>query len=271
MARQFAQVTLKVLSPLHIGSGRAGMLAKSHSFVPAHVVTYALAAAIGKANGGQYENFVAALETLKKSVWCGAFFLENPAQQGTVLLPSKDKAEIERQFLFATNHVTLLPESRASVEGALFEVEKISACVMRSDFQKQPTRLIGGVWFDDAQPYGRALRDWFNECLLGGEIKTGCGRVLVENWQIGVTNYAGHGEVFADGLHIKSGETVLGVALNGVQNVSQLPWTGRLYDKQKGFGRKLSDVAFVYTDGVCERDSVFLPNQNEVGLGCWVS
>lgn len=268
MARQFAQVTLKVLSPLHIGSGRAGILAKSHAFVPAHVMSYALACAVGKTQGATDKKFNEALEIIKSTVWCGHFFLQNPDDKQKVLLPKRDKELIEPRFFIATNHVTLRPEDRSSVDGALFEVEKISPFVLNTP-KKQATYLVGGVWIEDEQLFGKSLQQWFDLLLLGGELKTGCGRVTVENWENQAVSYANLGQVTQTGLCVKKGEHLAGVALDGVHGVARLPWVGRLYDEKQGFGRKLSTAAFVYTDGNVTEDACFLPSQAEMGFGCW--
>lgn len=269
MTRKFAQITFKLSSTLHIGSGRSGMLAKCHGFVPGHILTYALAAAIGKANGGKYEDFTKALDEVKNRVSCGPLFIENPQQVGTVLFPRRDRSFIERQFLTASNHVTLMPDSRASIEGALFEVENISAQIVRGIYRRQVTRLIGGVWHTDSHLAGKPLIDWLSVCLLGGESKSGCGRVLLDEWLENASTYAGLETVDGRGLRLTVGKHLPGPALSGVGQSPQQPWLGRLYDEKQGFGRRLSAAAWVCMDGVCENEAVFLPHAEEVGLGCW--
>ncbi len=273
MTRQFAQITFKLSSALHIGSGRSGMLAKCHGFVPGHILTYALAAAIGKANGGQYEDFTQALDEVKNRISCGPLFIENPQQAGSVLFPRRDRTSIERQFLTASNHVTLMPDSRASVEGALFEVERISAQIVRGTYRRQVTRLIGGLWHTDSHLAGKPLSDWLSVCLLGGETKSGCGLVILDEWSENASTYAGleKSTVDGQGLSLTAGERLPGPALSGVGQAPQQPWLGRLYDKQQGFGRRLSEAALIYMDGICEQDAIFLPHASELGLGCWAT
>lgn len=265
----YAQILLTLASDLHIGSGRAGMLAKTHRFVPGHVLTYALAAAIGKQNGASYAEFVDALHRVRQTLRCGPLLLQNPQQPDQVLWPSLHAEMIEQQFLVATNHVTLNSSSRSSVNGALFEVEAIAARVVRGVCQGQSTRLVGGLWFRDEQLSGRRVVDWLGDCLLGGELKGGLGRIAKVEWSDGVTRYAGIGRVDGDGLHLQSGERLPGVSLQGITDAAVYPWVGRLYDVDKGFGRHLSEPAFVAFDAKVLTDGCFIPAIDDKGLGCW--
>jgi hypothetical protein len=36
---EFGRITLELVTPLHIGKGRCGMLAKSFGFVPGHIIS----------------------------------------------------------------------------------------------------------------------------------------------------------------------------------------------------------------------------------------
>ncbi len=265
----YAQIILTLASDLHIGSGRAGMLAKTHRFVPGHVLTYALAAAIGKQTGGGYPQFVEALERVRQTLRCGPLFFLNPAQPEQALWPTLHSETIEQQFLIASNHVTLDYASRSGVNGALFEVEAIAANVVRGANKGRSTRLVGGLWFGDHRLSGRSVCDWLGDCLLGGELKTGLGRIAKVEWSESAAQYAGIGRVDGDGLHLESGELLPGVSLQGVSNAAIYPWMGRLYDRRKGFGRRLSEPVFVAFDAKVERTGCFMPAMNDKGLGCW--
>jgi len=269
MSMYYAQICFTLESELHIGAGRAGMLAKTHSFVPGHIVSNALAVAIGKVQGGQYANFQTALQQVQMHTRCGPLFLQNPSDHTQVLLPSRDKSAIEQQFLTASNHVALHPDTRSSIEGALFEVEAIATRVLRGKHQGQPTQLIGGLWYDPAMLDGRELSDWLNACLLGGELKSGLGRVRVTQFTTDIYQYAGLGKVDAQGLHLEAGACLPGVGLNGIGATPFYPWVGRLFDKNKGFGRTLSVAAFVAYDATVTRNACFLPQNDTFGWGCW--
>jgi len=269
MTMQYAQVCLTLASDCHIGSGRAGMLAKSHRFIPAHVVSYALAAAIGKSQGGQYADFERALEWLQKNTHCGPLFLQNPALDNQVLLPKRDQQAIEQQFLVASNHVTLHSQTRSSVEGALFEVEVISASVVRGDHQGQATQLLGGIWHTGESINGKTVLDYLGDCLLGGELKTGLGRIAHIVINESAADYVGIGRVDAQGLHLKQDDILLGVALDGVKEAAFYPWVGRLFDQEKGFGRRISQAAFVAYDAAVQQSACFLPQAKSDGFGCW--
>ncbi len=265
----YTQITLTLASDWHIGSGRAGMLAKTHRFVPGHVVSYALAAAIGKDSGGRYADFVKALQQVRESLRCGPLLLANPEQPEHGLLPFIHAESIEAQFLVASQHVTLHPETRSGVEGALFEMEAIAPKIVRGISQGQPARLVGGFWADSESLAGRSLQDWLKESRFGGELKAGLGRVAEVSLQSDRVSYAGWGRVDASGLHLAAGEWLPGVALNGVSQNIQFPWLGRLYDETQGFGRKLAEPVFVARDGQAATNTCFIPSNDEVGLGCW--
>ena len=268
---QYAQIQLTLESALHIGSGRSGMLAKSHAFLPGHIVSYALAAAIGKAHGGQYEDFTQALQLVLQQVRCGPLFIEDPKQAGKVLLPKKDRESVERQFLMASNHVTLDPQTRSSVDGALFEVEAIASQVVRGTYKGTQTNLLGGLWFTEGTLHERSISDWLQVCLLGGELKTGFGRIRSVSLDTDVNNYAGVGQVDDQGLHLDAGETLPGVALDGVAGACFYPWVGRLFDRAKGAGRALSAPAFVAFDAKVAEPACFRPKSDVIGLGCWTT
>lgn len=269
MAMNYAQICLALDSNIHIGSGRAGMLAKSHTFIPAHIVSNALVATIGKALGGQYSNFTDALQQVQQNTRCGPLFLVNPITEGKILFPTRDKQQIEQQFLVASNHVTLNTENCSSVDGALFEVEAIAKNVVRGQYQGQTTQLMGGLWFKQQKLCGRNLEDWLNNCLFGGELKSGLGRIHLKSFKTDVESYAGLGRVDAMGLHLNANDILPGVTLDGVHNVSFYPWVGRLFDRDKGFGRAISQAAFVAYDAPIKQSACFLPCSDTHAWGCW--
>ena len=266
---KFAVVTLKLLTPLHIGAGRCGMLSRSHNFVPGHVIAYALAAAIGKDKGWQDQDFDDALKTVKDNVRCGPFFI---CENEKALLPLQDQQHIETHYLTASNHVALHPETRASIEGALFEIEAISANVLRGKRRGQSTLITGGIWYKTARLENKSLLNWLDQCWLGGERKTGFGRVQTIGELESETHYPGipKSHCNAKGLHLTSGEILPGPALEGVINAPLYPWLGRLYEKKKGFGRRFSPPAFVQMNGIVEEQKAcFLPANTEKGFACW--
>lgn len=267
---RFVKFTLELQSPLHIGAGRAGMLARSHGFVPGHIVTFALAAAIGRVHGGRYEHFADAFKEVQTQLRCGPLFICD-AEQQQPFWPHRHRLDIEARYLDAINHVALELQSASAVEGALFEVEQIAPRCLHGPHQGQPTRLIGGLWFQEAKLDDRPWKDWLNQSLLGGELKTGLGRVRVldDQWNLDAGDYAGLGTVDGLGLQVLAGDLLPGPSLNGTKDAPLQPWLGRLFDPQQGFGRRFSPPALVRLDGVVQATGVFLPSDHEVGLGCW--
>jgi hypothetical protein len=265
---EFASITLELSTPLHIGKGRCGMLAKSFGFVPGHIISYALANVLAKQQySGKESDFQRALKTIRSQLRCGPFFIQEGDE---VLLPLQDETLIESHYLIGSNHVTLYPDTRTSVETALFEIEAIAPYVLRGDERGEPTRLVGGIWYESQQLGNSSISDCLNQCWLGGEIKTGFGRVKCIIKPKKSETYPGiKGKCDDKGVHLEKGAYLPGPALAGVINSPIRPWVGRLYDEKQGFGRRLGSPALVRMDGKVEQDACFLPVAEEKGFGCW--
>lgn len=251
----FAVYTLVPLAPLHIGSRRVGMVAETHRHVPGHVITHALAATVGASRGTRPEVFAGALEEITRRFRFGpAFFVRCGSPM--------DEAEVERDLLSSSHHVTLDGTARSAVDGALFEVECLHAT--------PDIRLSGGVWCTDSEEIdGRALREWFNDVRLGGELKAGFGRVHCNDWQSGAKHYPGIGPANSTGVQLAAGDRLPGAALSGTEAAPLRPWLGRRHDPTQGFGRRLSQAAMVRFNSRASDDALFLPSSVEPGLGCW--
>lgn len=253
----FASFSLELLSPLHLGSRRAGVVAQTHRHAPGHLFTHALAAAVGSRRGAAPDAFSTALEEISRRFRFGpAFFM-----RGTERL---DDDAVERELLASSHHVTIDNGSRSAVESALFEVEFIQ-CIRDSG-----VRLCGGVWHEDGDFIdGRPLREWLSEIRLGGEQKAGLGRLRCDGWLSEATEYQGVGSVGPAGVQVAAGSRLPGAALDGVTAAPLQPWLGRRHDAKSGFGRRLSQAALVRLNGRVDTASVFLPSASEPGLGCW--
>jgi len=267
-AWQFAAFRLELITPIHAGSWRAGMVAQTHRFVPGHLFSYALAAVYGGQLGGQPADYDHALQTVLSSVRFAPAML---ADGQCLLFPNRDRQIIEQRHIRGNNHVTLQLDSRSAQESALFEVEYIAAQVANGTHFKQPTHLLGGCWFHDDGLDGIPWQKWLGQLILGGEGKIGYGRCWLVEWDKGALSFHGLGVIHQKGLSLAAGKKLPGPALSGVGQAPQQPWLGRLYDKQQGFGRRLSEAALIYMDGICGQDAIFLPHANEVGLGCWAT
>lgn len=269
----FTGLILQLETPLHIGAGRGGMLARSHGFAPGHVVGYALAATLGKSGGGRRDDFARALDLVKNTVRCGPFFLWDEDLK-RALLPRRDRERIESFYLAARNQITLDPSAGSAVESALFEVESIAARVLHGPRRGQPVQLVGGFWHDALQLAGKPFQDWFRSgLLLGGELKTGQGRVRLaqRGWMPNAPRYAENPAwpVDGEGLRLNAGDILPGPGLDGGTDTPLQPWLGRLFDPQQGFGRRFSPPALVRMDSAVEKAGGFLPSNQAIGLGCW--
>jgi len=266
---RFTGFILQLETPLHIGAGRGGMLLRSHGFVPGHLVSYALAAVIGKASG----DFKKALEIVLRETRCGPLFIHD-TEEKRVLSPRRDRERIETRYLTARNQVTLDPQTCSAVETALFEVESIAARTLHGSYRGQWVRLAGGLWHTTPQLANKHLQNWFHhELLLGGELKVGLGRVKLakQGWMPNARHYAQQSAwlVNEHGLQRGVGDLLPGPSLNGTMDAPLQPWLGRLFDPQQGFGRRFSPPALVRMDGRVQETGTFLPSCDESGLGCW--
>ncbi|WP_300335402.1 hypothetical protein [Accumulibacter sp.] len=252
----FASFSLELLSPLHLGSRRAGVVAQTHRHAPGHLFVHALAATVGAARGGSPRHFVDALDELMHRYRFGpAFFIEGDRRL--------DDAEVERLLLASSHHVTLDGASRSAVESALFEVEQLVVPIGRQ------IRLCGGVWFDEDLVDACSLQHWLSAMRLGGELKIGFGRVRCDGWQAGAVRYPGVATADGDGVLLSAGELLPGAAVDGVVGVPLQPWMGRRHDPKLGFGRRLSQAVLVRMNGRSEHDARFLPGSTGAATGCW--
>lgn len=253
----FAAFSLELVSSIHLGSRRAGVVAQTHRHAPGHLFVHALAATVGMHRGVSADFFAAALVEITRRFRFGpAFFIRAEKRL--------DDAAVERELVASSHHVTLDGGTRSAVESALFELEFILA--------RPGIRLHGGVWYDGGDAIdGRPLREWLSEIRLGGELKAGFGRVRCTDWQAGANIYPGIGAAGPKGLVCRAGDILPGATIDGVAGSPLTPWVGRRHDKKLGFGRRLSQAALVRVNGRVQRDSLFLPVACEPGLGCWTA
>ena len=160
------------------------------------------------------------------------------------------------------------------MESALFEVESIAARTLHGSHRGQPVQLVGGLWHDSPQLAGQPLQNKFREgLLLGGELKTGLGRVRLakHGWIPNAPHYAQNPPwpVNERGLRLVAGTLLPGPSLDGGTDAPLQPWLGRLFDPEQGFGRRFSPPALIRLDGTVRESGVFLPCDRAVGLGCW--
>lgn len=278
-AYQFAAFTLELETPLHLGSGRAGMVAKSHAFVPGHLIGYAIATALGRDQGGQPGHFQQALAQVAAAArFAPAFVLGRDGQIIT------DWAENIERYLSGSAHVALHLASRSAVDGALFELEYLAPRHLRKprhlcDPDKgQPLRLGGGLWRREDKLGGKTWREWLQLARLGGELKAGYGVVRCVDWQKNPASFHGWAKTDGSGLRLSPGERLWGAALDsvpGLANTPLRPWTGRRHDFSRGaagFGQRLEQAELVRLHGRYNSDDslTVLPSPVEGSRwGCW--
>lgn len=268
---RFIRYTLEPLTDLHLGAGRAGMVMRNLGFVPGHLVGHALASVLGAARGARPEDFASALKLVRERLRLGPAFLIDDKTQ--VLTPRRHRREIEERHLHGRTQVALDSFSRSAADGALFEVESLSARVLSGTQRGQLARLAGGLWCEDEKLDGIPLRDWFNRLWLGGERKSGHGRVRVVEkggWAPNAAAYPGIvGTIEARGIRLDKGVILPGPACDGVEDAPLRPWVGRLHDPVQGFGRRLSPPVLVRMDGRVTSPARFQIEPGEAGWCCW--
>lgn len=287
---EFAQIKLELIDALHVGAGRAGMVSRTHGFVPGHVVAYALAAVLGRQAGGQPAHYDDAVEAVRNNVRCGPLFLLAPPE-GSYLFPRRDSDRIADEYFIGVNHNALDGFRRAARDGALFEVEAISRRPLHSPYAG-PTMLAGGLWVK-SRLKGRVFKA-LEGVVLGGERNAGLGRVRLDSLKARsvVAQYANAGSTppavggrrkkgrkkkrasgasqsQRAGIYLKQGDLLPGPALNGVTGAPLQPWLGRLHDRKRGAGRRFSPPMLVRLDGYAEKDGWFELETDVAGFGCW--
>jgi hypothetical protein len=268
----FAAFTLELETPLHLGNGRAGMVAKSHAFVPGHLFGYALAVARGRELGGRPEHFQAALaEVALAARFAPALPLDASGQV------EADWPEHPERYLGGQHHVALRLDSRSAADSALFEVEQLLPRYPRDFRRGQTLRLGGGLWYHDEHLGGRPWPDWLARLRLGGELKTGLGRVRLVGWTPGAADFHGWGAIDAAGLQLKPEQRLWGPALDSVPGLDATPlrpWLGRRHDYSRGTGgsgRLLSAAILVRLHARTRTDlrPVWPCAIEGGGWGCW--
>ena len=270
---RFAAFTLELVTPLHLGSGRAGMVAKSHGFVPGHLFGYAIATALGRHRGGQPEHFRQALgEVAAAARFAPAFVLD---RQGRI---EADWPEHPERHIAGNPHVALHLDSRSAVDGALFEMEYLAQRHLRGPDKGRPLRLGGGVWLTEAKLAGRSWRDWLELARFGGELKAGYGVVSCVGWQDNPGGFHGWAKADGSALHLSPKGRLLGAALDtvaGLDDAPLRPWTGRRHDFSQGaggFGQHLEQAVLVRMHGRWNNDATLtvLPSPAlSSHWGCW--
>lgn len=249
--KHFASYRLELRSALHLGSRRVGIVAQTHRHAPGHLFSHALAAAAGAQRGTTPEVFAQTLEEIRQRFRFGpAFFMEGERRL--------DDDEVEQRLISSSHHVTLDPGQRCAVESALFEIECLNA--------PRGIQLAGGVWLaDDDRLDGEPLQAWLSRIRLGGELKTGFGRVACCHWQADAKHYPGIGPASPAGVLRQQGELLPGAAVDGVEHSPLLPWLGRRHDPRLGFGRQLSKATLIHMNGRASASGSYLPDPD----GCW--
>ncbi len=264
---RFAAYRLALRSPLHIGAGRAGMLDRTLRYVPGGVIAQSLAATLGLADGGQPAHFQAALQWVQGHLRCGPAWVSVDER---ILLPGRDEPRIEREVIGAQNHVTLDPGNASAVDGGLFETEMILPQAVDGASKAAVTHLAGGLWCTATEYAGQDWAAWLDRCLLGGELKIGLGRIRLVEFTFDAAAYPGiEGSADAAGLACQAGTLLPGPALDGVDQVALSPWTRRVFDVEKGFGRRFTAPRLVYLHGTVSQAARFLPTADFDTLGCW--
>lgn len=265
---KFVEIRLELVTPLHVGAGRAGMVSRARGFVPGHVLAYALAASLGRKRGGRAENYEDAVMAVRAGIRCGPLLLWTGRE---ALFPRRDRSRIEMEYFCGVNHTAIDGEMGRNVDGGLYEVEAIAPRPRRTD-DCGPTELRGGMWFEEETLSGSLLRDVVGACVLGGERNAGMGRIRLTGWDCNAKTYVGVGRVKDCGrLWLRREEVLPGPALDGVRGAGWEPWFGRLYDRQRGAGRRFSEPVMVRMDGKPGEEGYFELESSENGFGCWKS
>jgi len=167
------EVVLRLLSPLHLGCGKAGNLLRTRGYVPGRVLWGALTMRLTRRQGGPRTDSRDYLNLGEKVNQTLAFTYFYPAlQQGSSFSPCWPwQEDFASRFLGSYATTALSYPEQTAAEGALHEVEFLSPFTADSG---KPVFLLGYLAAGEDAP---AWRSVLAQIQLGAERCYGWGRV----------------------------------------------------------------------------------------------
>jgi len=262
-----AEVVVPLKSDLHCGTSPLGFISRTLPFVPAHIPFYALVPVLVKKLNLPEHDFAKVENFLARHIRFSPFFV---LHKNRILFPwEKGLLDLENHYLTAYYGVALDYNTRGALENRLFEKEVIVAVPIHGNNKsRERTGLKGYVFWQegrdddlkitvssDASIADLSLKELLMQSQWGGEVNKGLGRLLDVKMQKAEKIF--HGE-FVE----KDGENPL-VKWPGnekcpfyllydedfIMNGKLIPITGRRYDRKRGPGVKMDDVAIVWDCG----------------------
>jgi hypothetical protein len=169
------QVTLKLISPLHIGWKRSSNLQQTRMYVPARNIWGAFIAQLSVTDGKYFE-----MKTKVNQQFRFSYFYPSTAVEQVSLWPWDDEELFS--WLYLNSYVSTALNEKAADRGFLHETEYIAPRTR----ENQQVYLLGYVLVrkDAVLPWQEIL----NHLRLGGERNSGWGRVQKEACIIKDTN-----------------------------------------------------------------------------------
>jgi hypothetical protein len=263
-----AEIVVRLKSDLHCGTAPLGFIARTLPFVPAHIPFYALVPVLVKKLNLPEYGFAEVEKFLARHIRFSPFFV---LHNDELLFPwEKGLSDLEKYYLTAYYGVALDYNTRGALENRLFEKEVVASVPVKGSDNKscERTELKGYVFWQegrdddlrmtvspDASIAEISLRQLLSQAQWGGEVNKGLGRLL--DVKIKKTE-----EIFYGQFVEKDSENPL-VKWPGKKNCpfyllhdddfkmsgKLIPITGRRYDRKRGPGVKMDDVAIVWDSG----------------------
>lgn len=175
------ETTLTTAAPLHLGWHVLGMVERTRSYIPARTVW-------GTLVGGLAPRLFPRLTA--SDVYKQAVAITDKEFRVTGLFPDKERAELEREWLFSQSSAALEPERLTAEEGALHE----------SEFLKPGLKLKGYVLLRGERLTGALIAAVLGEARFGAERGYGWG--MVKNVCL---RELARTEPLWDGYHLREG------------------------------------------------------------------
>jgi len=257
-----SEVIIYLKSDLHCGTSPLGFISRTLPFIPAHIPFYALMVALVKKLNLCEDDFEKLENFFTKYIRFSPFFV---LHENNILFPWQKEhlLELEKRYLTAYYGVALDYNTRGAMENRLFEKEVIVAVPVQRDTKSfKRTRLKGYVFWQEGVDNGLkitvssegyiadfSLKELIVESQWGGELNKGLGRLF--DVEIKKSEKVFYGE-FVE----KNGETpivkwpadkecpfYLLYEENEKIRGKLIPITGRRYDRKRGPGVKMDNVA----------------------------
>lgn len=241
------QVSLRVLSPIHIGWKKTSNLQQTRFYVPAKTIWGALTARITRdQNSSDYKGIG---DIINKNLRFSYFYpSDNRSKVSKSDFPWEDNSRFSWKYVGSYQSAAL--ENKTAMEGMLHETE----CILPKTREGEQVYLIGCI----IEKNGCEI-DWktaLPKIQIGGERGYGWGRITLENEPMLCSNLFGYDSLISLNepiIKVQKGEFILSHTFASEAYEQQIegniePFVGRITENGK-FGENFSEAKICWIPG----------------------